>query len=378
MDSANGETTRQLLGHSGYVNSVAWSPNGKYVVSGGQGVCNDELVTIWDAETGMEILTFTGPKRNLPQIKKGLNYPVPECVSVAWSPDGTKLAYAVKIHHRKTDQLKGNNISVNEQGEYATEHYIQVWDFPHDGATATSNPSQTGSSTGSESTKNPAPAPTPKITPESLKEGLLAYYPLDLAKGGTNLNIEDKSGNDFNATSKEIVETGPDRHGRPNSACYFDGELGYIHCPLAVQKDTGSAGTISLWVNRLGASGSGYIFAGLSGGPSNRRYINIGNKNISCTVDRIHMKGDITTNQWHHILLTWRNNNSDAELFIDGKSVAKNNAKYWLEASAGLTPEIGGSFNQRTKMALDDFRIYRRGFSPQEVKALYNVERNKP
>jgi WD40 repeat protein len=60
MDSAKGEKIHQLLGHSGYVNRVAWSPNGKYVVSGGEGVCNDELVTIWDAEKGMEILTFTG------------------------------------------------------------------------------------------------------------------------------------------------------------------------------------------------------------------------------------------------------------------------------------------------------------------------------
>ena len=139
MNSLTGKKTHKILGHSGYVNSVAWSPNGKYVVSGGQGVCNDELATIWDAEKGVEILTFTGPKRDLPPIKKGSDHPISECVSVAWSPDGTKLAYAVKIHHRKSDKLKGNHISVNEQGEYATENYIQVWDFPNDNNTSSSS-----------------------------------------------------------------------------------------------------------------------------------------------------------------------------------------------------------------------------------------------
>ena len=90
------------------------------------------------------------------------------------------------------------------------------------------------------------------------------------------------------------------------------------------------------------------------------------------------MKGNITFDQWHHIVLTWRNNNSNAELFIDGKSVAKNPSKYWLEASPNVVAVIGAEFGQWAKMALDDFRIYRRGFSPQEVKALYNVERIKP
>ena len=167
MDSLTGEKLHRLLGHSGHVNSVAWSPNGKYVVSGGQGVCNDELVTIWDAEKGLEILTFTGPKRDLPPIKKGSDHPISECVSVAWSPDGTKLAYAVKIHHRKSDQLKGNHISVNEQGEYATEHYIQVWDFPNDNNTSGSS----SNTSANQPTNPPVTQPTnPATTGKELKK----------------------------------------------------------------------------------------------------------------------------------------------------------------------------------------------------------------
>jgi len=40
-----------LVGHSGTVQSVAFSPNGKRVVSGS----SDNLVKIWNIETGAEV-----------------------------------------------------------------------------------------------------------------------------------------------------------------------------------------------------------------------------------------------------------------------------------------------------------------------------------
>ena len=45
-----------LTGHSGAVLTVAFSPNGKRVVSGS---C-DRLVKIWNAETGAEVSSFVG------------------------------------------------------------------------------------------------------------------------------------------------------------------------------------------------------------------------------------------------------------------------------------------------------------------------------
>ena len=40
-----------LTGHSHYVNSVAYSPDGKHLVSGSY----DNTVKVWDAQTGEEV-----------------------------------------------------------------------------------------------------------------------------------------------------------------------------------------------------------------------------------------------------------------------------------------------------------------------------------
>ena len=40
-----------LTGHSGEVNSVAYSPDGKHIVSGS----DDNTVRVWDSQTGKEV-----------------------------------------------------------------------------------------------------------------------------------------------------------------------------------------------------------------------------------------------------------------------------------------------------------------------------------
>jgi len=51
-----GRQVRTLTGHSGGVLSVSFSPNGNRVVSGS----TDNLVRIWDTETGAEVSSFVG------------------------------------------------------------------------------------------------------------------------------------------------------------------------------------------------------------------------------------------------------------------------------------------------------------------------------
>jgi len=63
-----------LSGHSNYVSSVAWSPDGKRLATASY----DETAKVWDAATGKELLTLSGHS----------NY----VFSVAWSPDGMRLA----------------------------------------------------------------------------------------------------------------------------------------------------------------------------------------------------------------------------------------------------------------------------------------------
>ena len=63
-----------LEGHRGSVNSVCWSPDGKYIASGSY----DKDIVIWNANTGQKVRTL---------------YEYYESVTdVAWSPDGNYLA----------------------------------------------------------------------------------------------------------------------------------------------------------------------------------------------------------------------------------------------------------------------------------------------
>jgi WD40 repeat protein len=72
-DVQTGEETLTLKGHSFYVASVSFSPNGKRIVSGSY----DNTLKVWDSQTGRETLTL-----------KGHRGPVE---SVSFSPDGKRI-----------------------------------------------------------------------------------------------------------------------------------------------------------------------------------------------------------------------------------------------------------------------------------------------
>jgi hypothetical protein len=69
-DIALGSEIRTFTGHTHWVNSVAFSPDGHYALSGS----DDDTLKLWDVATGAEIRTFTGHTWGVS--------------SVAFSPDG--------------------------------------------------------------------------------------------------------------------------------------------------------------------------------------------------------------------------------------------------------------------------------------------------
>jgi WD40 repeat protein len=73
-DVESGRCQRTLDGHTEWVQSVALSSDGRFLASGGR----DDLVKLWDVESGKQLKTFVG--------HSGL------VKSVAYSPDGRLLA----------------------------------------------------------------------------------------------------------------------------------------------------------------------------------------------------------------------------------------------------------------------------------------------
>jgi WD40 repeat protein len=63
-----------ITGHTGTVFSVAWSPDGKRIASGS----GDHTVKVWDASTGKIVLTYSDHSDRVN--------------TVAWSPDGKYIA----------------------------------------------------------------------------------------------------------------------------------------------------------------------------------------------------------------------------------------------------------------------------------------------
>jgi eukaryotic-like serine/threonine-protein kinase len=84
------------LGHTAGVTAVAWSPDGKYIASGG----NDHTIRIWNAKTGADRLILHGLSGGVPAI--------------SWSPDSTLIASATS----------GPSVS---GGPPASGNAVQVW-----------------------------------------------------------------------------------------------------------------------------------------------------------------------------------------------------------------------------------------------------------
>jgi eukaryotic-like serine/threonine-protein kinase len=72
-DAATGQEIRTLKGHTAPVSRVAFSPDGRRIVSGSL----DETLKVWDAATGQELLTLKGHTHWV--------------TSVAFSPDGKQI-----------------------------------------------------------------------------------------------------------------------------------------------------------------------------------------------------------------------------------------------------------------------------------------------
>ncbi|KAJ5348537.1 uncharacterized protein N7506_001790 [Penicillium brevicompactum] len=127
-DPATGQCTSTLEGHSGWVNSIAWSQDGSRLAS----ASSDKTVRIWDSTTGQCASTR---ERHSSSIN-----------SIVWSQDGSRLASAssdetVRIWDPATGQcasiLEGYNGPVNsiawsqdgsQLASASSDNTVSIWD----------------------------------------------------------------------------------------------------------------------------------------------------------------------------------------------------------------------------------------------------------
>ncbi|KAJ8058483.1 hypothetical protein OCU04_012671 [Sclerotinia nivalis] len=122
-DAATGESLQTLEGHSSSVYSVTFSPDGTKVASGS----GDHTIRLWDVVTGESLQTLEGHSGSV--------------YSVAFSPDGTKVAsgsddQTIRLWDAATGEslqtLEGHSVAFSPDGTKVAlgsgDHTIRLWD----------------------------------------------------------------------------------------------------------------------------------------------------------------------------------------------------------------------------------------------------------
>ncbi|MES1241325.1 MAG: pentapeptide repeat-containing protein [Acidobacteriota bacterium] len=134
-DTAGGSKARALdlrwqTGHSGSVNSVAWSPDGRYLATGSY----DGTIKLWGAATGWLLNTLTSHENLV--------------LTMSWSPDGTRLAsgsddQTVRLWDTETGKefrvlvfpSPASSLCWSPNGEglvLAFSGFLEIWDIESD------------------------------------------------------------------------------------------------------------------------------------------------------------------------------------------------------------------------------------------------------
>jgi Concanavalin A-like lectin/glucanases superfamily len=212
-----------------------------------------------------------------------------------------------------------------------------------------------------------------------------------------NGNVRDTSGNNLNATYLNNISFEADRFGRPNEAAVFGSGASYssIAVPAVSSRLSGFPFAVSIWFKTMDPNSSQPILKA-DGGESNTTsgfWLQMGkvgpgkitfgfgdNTSINETaVNTITTPAIFSANTWYHIVVNVRGAN-DMDFYING--VKNNSCSYAGTATSMVFCTAGNQlvgafgfhpgFNSALNGMLDDYRVYNKILSPQEINALYS------
>ncbi len=211
----------------------------------------------------------------------------------------------------------------------------------------------------------------------SLTDGLEVYYPFDVPLDGNN-TVLDLSGNNKNGTAYGDLQYAEGKFG---FAAQFDGLNDYISGPSIEVKDKDF--TVSFWFKTTDTEGymldarqgigyeQGYYLISFDK-PSAGIYFGLQGTGGSTQVSSTDMADD----SWH--MATGIRSGKEITFYMDGIQIASDNTDNLLGLDVppiylGCRYRNAGSGYYYYEGLLDDFRLYSRALSAEEVTELYNM-----
>ncbi len=217
----------------------------------------------------------------------------------------------------------------------------------------------------------------------SLTDGLVGWWKMDESSyNGTADELVDSSGNErhgfASGTSLSTISTSTAKFGR---ASYLDGSSHYLEIPYNdFDRDDFS---ISFWLKT--SSSSQTIFNTYSGTPRVAAYIqadgtlrfNVRGSNGS-TIPNIYVYSNtvINDNIWHHVSLVRQDD--FIYIYIDGDFESREAGLHNVDPGSardslglGANGLYHDAYDPTYQGYIDDFRIYEKALSPEEVRHLY-------
>jgi hypothetical protein len=237
---------------------------------------------------------------------------------------------------------------------------------------------------------------TPAPAIDSLKVGLVAYYPFDNTGA-------DSSGNNNNGTVYDITSA-TDRFGNVMGAYYFNGTSSYISVPDNQSLRLNNTNfTLNAWIKtgaysssyaenilakRIAGANNGWIFGILGEAVSPTGVIDFGPGGGAINAFGITA---VSLNQWHMLTVIYMLSKLQIDMYIDGAQIGTvtgtyNNGVFGSSSSGVISPNASESAlmyigrddpsqpdNYFFNGSMDDIRIYSRAISKNQIQQLFTA-----